>query len=102
VRTIHHPSIEEVELSDVLHALSDPVRLEIVRHLAEHPYQTCGSLDPGLAKSTLSHHLKVLRETGITRTEVHGTQRLLSVRSADVERRFPGVLASVLEASRAA
>jgi DNA-binding transcriptional ArsR family regulator len=102
VRTIHHPSIQEVELSDVLHALSDPVRLEIVRHLAEHPNQTCGSLDPGVAKSTLSHHLKVLREAGVTRTEVDGTQRLVSLRSADIEQRFPGVLASVLEASEAA
>ena len=102
MRTIQHPSIEEVELSHVLHALSDPVRLEIVRHLAEHPNQTCGSLDPGLAKSTLSHHLKVLREAGLTYTEVDGTQRLVSLRSADIEDRFPGVLASVLEASQAA
>jgi DNA-binding transcriptional ArsR family regulator len=102
VRTIHHPSIQELELSDVLHALSDPVRLEIVRHLAEHPNQTCGSLDPGVAKSTLSHHLKVLREAGVTRTEVDGTQRLVSLRSADIEQRFPGVLGSVLQASEAA
>jgi DNA-binding transcriptional ArsR family regulator len=99
VRTIHHPSIDDVELSHVLHALSDPVRLEIVRHLAEHPNQTCGSLDPGVAKSTLSHHLKVLREAGITRVEVDGTQRLVSLRSAEIEQRFPGLLASVLEAA---
>ena len=102
MRTIPHPSIHEVELSHLLHALSDPVRLEIVRHLAEHPNQTCGALDPGVAKSTLSHHLKVLREAGLTHTEVDGTQRLVSLRSADVERRFPGLLDSVLRADKAA
>jgi DNA-binding transcriptional ArsR family regulator len=101
VRTIHHPSIQEVDLSDVLHALSDPVRLNIVRHLAEHPNQTCGALDNGLAKSTLSHHLKVLRESGLTQTEVDGTQRLVSLRVDELEVRFPGLLDSVLQAAGA-
>jgi DNA-binding transcriptional ArsR family regulator len=94
--------MEEVELPDLLHALGDPVRLEIVRHLAEHPNQTCGALDTGVAKSTLSHHLKVLREAGLTRTEAHGTQRLVSLRSAELEERFPGLLGSVLNGSQAA
>ena len=102
MRTIQHPSITEVELSHVLHALSDPVRLEIVRHLAENPNQPCGSLDPGVAKSTLSHHLKVLREAGLTYTEADGTQRFLSLRVDEIEARFPGLLDSVLRATKAA
>ncbi len=94
--------MEEVELPDLLHALGDPVRLEIVRHLAAHPNQTCGALDTGVAKSTLSHHLKVLREAGLTRTHAEGTQRLVSLRTAELEERFPGLLDSVLSASQAA
>jgi DNA-binding transcriptional ArsR family regulator len=94
--------MEEVELPDLLHALGDPVRLAIVRHLAEHPNQTCGALDTRVAKSTLSHHLKVLREAGVTRTQADGTQRLISLRSAELDARFPGVLDSVLGASEAA
>jgi DNA-binding transcriptional ArsR family regulator len=91
--------MEEVELPDLLHALGDPVRLEIVRHLAEHPNQTCGALDTRVAKSTLSHHLKVLRDAGVTRTQASGTERLVSLRSAELHERFPGVLDSVLGAS---
>ena len=102
MRTIHHPSIHEIELPDLLHALGDPVRLEIVRHLAEHPNETCGALDTRVAKSTLSHHLKVLREAGLTRTQADGTQRLVSLRTAELEERFPGLLGSVLNASQAA
>jgi DNA-binding transcriptional ArsR family regulator len=94
--------MEEVELPDLLHALGDPVRLEIVRHLADHPNQTCGALDTGLAKSTLSHHLKVLREAGVTRTQAYGTQRIVSLRTTELEARFPGLLDSVLHASKAA
>ena len=101
MRTIPHPAIEELELSHVLHALSDPVRLEIVRHLAEHPSQTCGRLDhTGVAKSTLSHHLKVLREAGLTRTEADGTQRLVSLRVEEIDERFPGLIECVLDAAR--
>jgi DNA-binding transcriptional ArsR family regulator len=99
LRAIHHPSITEVELPDVLHALSDPVRLEIVRHLAEHPNKACGQLEAHVAKSTLSHHLKVLREAGLIQTEPDGTSRLLSLRESDLERRFPGLLESILHAA---
>lgn len=102
LRSIHHPSITEVEISEVLHALSDPVRLQIVRCLAENPNQNCGSLDAGVARSTLSHHLKVLREAGLVYTQADGTQRLLSLRREDVESRFPGLLDSVLHATAAA
>ena len=94
--------MDEVELPDLLHALGDPVRLGIVRHLAQHPNQTCGALETRVAKSTLSHHLKVLREAGLTRTQADGTQRLVSLRSAELDERFPGLLDSVLNASQAA
>lgn len=102
MRVPHHPPREEIELPDVLHAFSDPVRLEIVRTLAERPDQACGDLDAPVAKSTLSHHLKVLREAGVTHTRVEGTQRLVRLRTEDLEARFPRLLDCVLEARRAA
>jgi DNA-binding transcriptional ArsR family regulator len=101
MRNLHHPRIDEVGLPDVLHALSDPVRLKIVRTLAEREEQSCSAVEASVSKSTLSHHFKVLREAGLTHTRVNGTHRYVSLRRDELEVRFPGVLDSVLEASRA-
>lgn len=97
MRSLSHPSREELNLPDVLHALSDPVRLEIVRALDRGSERSCGLLKAPVSKSTLSHHLKVLRDCGITRTRVDGTQRLVSLRSDDLEARFPGLVACVMQ-----
>ncbi len=88
----------------MLHALSDPVRLRIVRNLAtcDGGDRCCNALDVGVSKSTLSHHLKVLREAGVTRTRMCGTQRFVSLRVDDLEERLPGLLSSILGAPRAA
>jgi DNA-binding transcriptional ArsR family regulator len=94
--------MEEVDLTDVLHALSDPVRLEIVRLLADLEERPCSSVEAKVAKSTLSHHYKVLREAGITHTRANGTHRLMSLRKDDLEARFPGLIDSVLSAVKAA
>jgi DNA-binding transcriptional ArsR family regulator len=99
---LHHPPVEELELAAVLHALSDPVRLQIVRDLAGSGACNCGAFSVPVAKSTLSHHLKVLREAGVTLTEPSGTQRVVSLRSADLGARFPGLLDAVLAAAPAA
>ena len=100
MRNLHHPRVEEVTLPDVLHALSDPVRLQIVRALADREEQSCSAVEASVSKSTLSHHFKVLREAGVTHTRVNGTHRYVSLRRDELERRFPGLLRSVLEASR--
>jgi DNA-binding transcriptional ArsR family regulator len=99
---VHHPATAELELAAVLHALSDPVRLGIVRDLAAGGACNCGALSVPVAKSTLSHHLKVLREAGVTLTEPAGTQRVISLRTADLDARFPGLLDAVLAAAPAA
>src|SRR5918999_4181004 len=97
---IAHPRRAEIELGAVLHALSDPVRLRIVAALAggdgEH---TCGSFDVPVTKSTCTHHFKVLREAGVIHQRQEGTARLNALRSADLEARFPGLLATVLRAA---
>ena len=99
---LHHPAAEELELATVLHALSDPIRLRIVRDLAGNGACNCGAFAVPVAKSTLSHHLKVLREAGVTLTEPAGTQRVVSLRAADLNARFPGLLDAVLAAAPAA
>jgi DNA-binding transcriptional ArsR family regulator len=98
VRELNHPSTSEIRLTQVLHALSDPVRLEIAKRLTQHDECSCSRLGGSVSKSTLSHHLKVLREAGVTYTRVVGTQRLVSLRATELGERFPGVLDSVLAA----
>lgn len=97
---LDHPAAADLDLSRVLHALSDPVRLEIVRELAAEPDRACGSFAAPVSKSTLSHHFRVLREAGVTLTRPVGNQRLVSLRRADLDARFPGLLAAVLHAPR--
>lgn len=97
MRAITHPEVERLELSEVLHALSDPVRLEIVQTLADRDREvSSGKLQVPVSKSTLTHHLKVLREAGLTRTRTEGVHRFVSLRREDVEKRFPGLLECVL------
>ena len=102
MRALHHPRLDEIELAEVLHALSDPVRLEIVRLLADGQERPCSAVEAKVAKSTLSHHFKVLREAGITFTRANGTHRLVTLRTQDLEERFPGLISSVLNAAKAA
>src|ERR1700704_4678836 len=95
-----HPTTEDLELPAVLHALSDPHRLRIVRALAEEPTpRRCGSFDLDVTKSTLTHHFRVLREAGVIDQRVDGTARLNSLRREDLDRRFPGLLDAVLASS---
>ncbi|HWF34672.1 MAG TPA: metalloregulator ArsR/SmtB family transcription factor [Solirubrobacteraceae bacterium] len=103
MRAISHPITEQLSLSGVLHALSDPVRLAIVRELADGIETSCGELRAPVSKSTLSHHLKVLRDAGLTQTRAEGVHRFVSLRAVDIDTRFPGLLGCVLEhASRRA
>ncbi len=82
----------------ILHALSDPVRLRIVSQLADGGEHTCGSLDLPVAKSTCSHHFRVLREAGVVAQRVDGKCRFNRLRSDELEQRFPGLLDAVLRA----
>jgi DNA-binding transcriptional ArsR family regulator len=94
---LHQPDIDQLDLTTVLQALGDPVRLKIVRALEARGEQVCGSMELGISKSTRSHHFKTLREAGITHTRVEGTHRHVSLRREDLEARFPGLLDAVLQ-----
>ncbi|WP_037837047.1 MULTISPECIES: ArsR/SmtB family transcription factor [unclassified Streptomyces] len=89
------PSVEELRLETVLGALSDPLRLTIVRKLlleSEAFDHSCGWFGLDRPKSSLTHHFKALREAGITRQRQYGLERRSQVRVADLDARFPGLL----------
>jgi DNA-binding transcriptional ArsR family regulator len=93
----HHPERSEIELPAVLHALSDPHRLEIVRRLAEDTEpRPCGTFGFDISKSTMTHHFRTLREAGVIRQERKGTTKLTELRREDLDARFPGLLEAVL------
>jgi DNA-binding transcriptional ArsR family regulator len=102
-------SLEEVPtispmgtLQEVLEALSDPVRLEMVRRLARAGAPVaCANLYDSVSKSTASHHFKVLREAGLTERLTVGGNTHQSLRLDDLEESFPGVVSSILAAARA-
>jgi DNA-binding transcriptional ArsR family regulator len=93
----YHPPTEDLELPTVLHALSDPQRLRIVRELSADPQpRQCSAFGVKVSKSTCTHHFRVLREAGVIRQEQLGTARLNSLRRDDLDLRFPGLLDAVL------
>jgi DNA-binding transcriptional ArsR family regulator len=96
--TLEHPDTSEIDLSAVLHALSDPQRREIVRELAasQEP-RPCGSFAPGITKSTRTHHFRVLREAGLIEQWKDGTSKFSVLRRADLDARFPGLLDAVVQ-----
>ena len=96
-RDFTQPDIDAVALHAVLFALSDPTRLAIARALADGEEHSAGDLAGDVPKSTMSHHLKILRETGITATRPEGMRCRVSLRRADLNRRFPGLLAAILK-----
>lgn len=96
MKPLHHPDAAEFDLTSVLYALSDPIRLDIVRTLDRDGERCCGDFDVPVAKSTASHHFKVLREAGLIRVRQDGTQRYTSLRRREVDSRFPGLLDSVV------
>lgn len=85
-------------MTAILHALSDPVRLQIARELAveEDAVRSCGSFDVPVSKSTCTHHFRVMREAGVIEQWAEGTARMTRLRRADIDARFPGLLDAIL------
>jgi DNA-binding transcriptional ArsR family regulator len=103
MRQMKQPNIEEVDLVEIMYALSDPTRLEIVKCLAAEGRElTCGELDLNRPKSSMSHHFKILRGAGLVRTVIKGTEHMNSLRLEELEGRFPTVLSSILNALKTA
>lgn len=100
-----HPATDDITLSGILAALSDPVRLQIFKRLVDE--KSCLSCSeatpcPDIAKSTLSNHFRILREAGLIRTTKRGVENRNVVRCEDVDAKFPGLLAAILKLAPAA
>jgi DNA-binding transcriptional ArsR family regulator len=103
MRPLAHPSIDDVQLETILHALSDPVRVAILSNIAGSDCaQSCSAFaeinNRPIPKSSLSHHFKVLREAGLIRSERQGVEMRNTSRCAEIEDRFPGLLPAIISA----
>ncbi|WP_223186536.1 ArsR/SmtB family transcription factor [Streptomyces sp. CBMA29] len=99
-RALEHPATAEIRLEEVLHALSDPMRLIVVRNLAAaHGEVACSDVPLPVSKSTTTHHFRVLREAGVISQIYRGTSKMNALRRDDLEALFPGLLDRVLDAA---
>jgi len=96
MRTYSHPSPDEFNLERLLYALSDPVRMAIVRQLYAVTEASCGELQGDRPKSSVSHHFRVLRDAGLVCTRCVGTTHMNSLRKVELDRVFPGLLDAIL------
>jgi DNA-binding transcriptional ArsR family regulator len=85
------------QLAQLLAALADPVRLRIVRSLAESGEVACGAFPIDMPKSSLSHHFRVLREARVIGTRQEGTSSINYLLTEEIEDRFPGIMPSILD-----
>src|SRR3978361_913536 len=105
MRPLFHPSVEEVTVEAILHALSDPVRVAIFAEIAGSSCsRTCSNFlnvsEKTIPKSTLSQHFKALREAGLIRGERHGVEMRNTSRCAEIDKRFPGLIAAIVNAHK--
>jgi DNA-binding transcriptional ArsR family regulator len=103
MRPLFHPSVEDVTVEAILHALSDPVRVAIFAEiLSSDCSQNCSTFlrvsDKTIPKSTLSQHFKALREAGLIRSERRGVEMQNTSRCAEIENRFPGLIKAIVNA----
>jgi DNA-binding transcriptional ArsR family regulator len=103
MRPLFHPSIEDVSVEAILHALSDPVRVAIYADIVGSACsQNCSSFlkvsEKNIPKSTLSQHFKALREAGLIRGERHGVEMRNTSRCAEIDKRFPGLIGAIVNA----
>ncbi len=103
MRPLFHPAVEDVSVEAILHALSEPLRVAILTEIVgqECP-QSCSAFlhlrEKPIPKSTLSQHFKILREAGLIRGERQGVEMHNTSRCAEVDQRYPGLLASIVKA----
>lgn len=103
MKPLFHPSIEDVTVEGILHALSDPLRVAIFMDIAgTNCSLTCSNFpsarENNVPKSTLSQHFKVLREAGLIRGERQGVEMKNVSRCAELDKRFPGLIAAIVRA----
>lgn len=96
VRVYEHPDLPDITLERVLFALSDPVRMGMMRVLAARGAVNSLELAPNMPKSTVAHHTRILREAGVTHTEPDGRVCWIRLRRMLLDEKFPGLLDAIL------
>jgi DNA-binding transcriptional ArsR family regulator len=105
MRPLFHPSVEDVTVEGILHALSDPVRVAIYAQIVGSACpQSCSNFlsvsEKAIPKSTLSQHFKALREAGLIRGERRGVEMHNTSRCSEIDQRFPGLIAAIVNAHK--
>src|SRR3984893_14128681 len=105
MKPLFHPAIEDVTVEGILHALSDPVRVAIYADIVGSSCsQTCSNFlrvsEKAIPKSTLSQHFKALRDAGLIRGERVGVEMRNTSRCAEIDKRFPGLIAAIVKAHK--
>src|ERR1700748_230480 len=103
VRPLFHPSLEDMTVEGILHALSDPIRAAIFADIvAQECSHNCSTFltvsDRMIPKSTLSQHFRELREAGLIRGERRGVEVHNTSRCTELEQRFPGLIRAIVNA----
>ena len=96
-RPFTHPAPKDFTVDSVLYALSDPIRRGIVCKLLSSNSANCSQACREVAPSTISFHYKVLRESGLIRSEKKGVEVISAVRKEELDKRFPGLLDTILK-----
>ncbi len=97
---IKHPTADQLELPSILSALGDSTRLAMVGRLADVHELSCGQLSELGSKTVLSYHMAKLREAGLIQVRAQSTRRFVSLRRAELDQRFPGLLATIVPAAK--
>jgi len=92
MKKYQHPELSNVPLTAVMHALSDPCRINIMLQLLSNSEMACAAFELSVSKSTASHHFEVLRSSGLIRTRTEGVKCLNSARIEEINQYFPGVI----------
>jgi DNA-binding transcriptional ArsR family regulator len=103
MRPLSHPAVKDITVEGILHALSDPVRVDIfARIAASSATHTCSNFlnvsEKPIPKSTLSQHFKILRDAGLIRSQRQGVELQSVSRCAEIDTRFPGLVGAIIAA----
>ena len=90
-------------MEGILHAFSDPVRVQIYAEIQRSGCsQICSNFlklgNRTLPKSTLSQHFKILREAGLIRSERKGVELHNTTRCEELKERFGGMIRAIINA----
>jgi len=106
MRPLYHPPLSEITVEGILYALSDPVRAKIYAQLMNAEATTkCAALlgckdAPQMPKSTLSQHIKILREAGLIRSERQGVEVHNRTRCDELGKKFGPLVTEIIKAYR--